>query len=158
MTRSTVRILVLHGPNLDRLGSREPALYGLATLAEIDARIRSFARSLSVATIHLQSNQLGELVEALHAAGETLDGVAFNPGAYTHGAWALRDAVASIGIPVVEVHLTEPRAREPWRQLSVLEDVAVARVAGKGVDGYMEAITLLVERARARSADAKEPR
>jgi 3-dehydroquinate dehydratase-2 len=146
-------VLVLHGPNLARLGRREPAVYGTATLAELDGLVRAHARALGLATRHLQSNHEGALIDALHAADDDCAGVVFNPGAYTHYAWALRDAVASLAIPVVEVHLSDVQAREPWRRHSVLADVRLATVAGKGAGSYLEALDILA----ARLARAPEP-
>lgn len=140
------RILVLHGPNLNRLGVREPAIYGSGTLAELDDAVRAHARAIGLETRHLQSNHEGALLDALHAADDDCAGVVFNPGAYTHYAWSLRDAVASLRIPVVEVHLSDVQAREPWRRVSVLADVRLATVAGKGAGSYLEAIDILAAR------------
>lgn len=143
-----MRVLVLHGPNLNRLGRREPAVYGTVTLAELDERVRTLAGSLGVTTVHLQSNHEGALLDALHAADESVEGIVFNPGAFTHYAWSLRDAVASIRPPVVEVHLSDVQAREPWRRVSVLEDVRLAVVGGRGVDSYLDGLRLVVAHLR----------
>jgi 3-dehydroquinate dehydratase-2 len=143
-----MRVLVLHGPNLNRLGKREPGIYGTVTLADIDARLRALAESLGVGTVHLQSNHEGTLVDALHAADEGVDGIVFNPGAFTHYAWSLRDAVASIRRPVVEVHLSDVQAREAWRRVSVLEDVRLAVIGGRGVDSYLDGLRLVVDHLR----------
>lgn len=139
-----MRFLILHGPNLNRLGKREPEVYGRTTLAQVDEEIRAHARTLGVSTRHLQSNSEGALIDALHAAEQDCAGVVFNPGAYTHYAWALRDAVTSIPVPVVEVHLSNVHAREAWRQVSVLEGVVLEQVAGRGIGSYLHGLTLLV--------------
>lgn len=143
-----MRFLVMHGPNLNRLGKREPAVYGTTTLAQVDEAIQAHARSLGVETRHLQSNHEGALIDALHAAEDDCAGVVFNPGAYTHYAWALRDAVTSIPLPVVEVHLSDVHAREAWRHVSVLEGVVLQQVAGRGIGSYLDGLTLLVEHLR----------
>ena len=140
-----MRVLVLHGPNLNRLGKREPAVYGSTTLAQLDDQVRTYARSLGIETRHLQSNHEGTLIDALHAAEDDCAGVVFNPGAYTHYAWALRDAVTSIPLPVVEVHLSDVHARESWRHVSVLEGVVLAQIAGRGVGSYLDGLTLLAQ-------------
>lgn len=140
------RFLVLHGPNLNRLGVRETKVYGHTTLAEVDDAIRALAGELGVETWHLQSNHEGALIDALHGADEECDGVVFNPGAYTHYSYAIRDAIASIRTPVVEVHLSDIHAREPFRQISVLKDVCAAQLAGKGVDSYLDGLRLLAKR------------
>jgi len=142
------RILVLHGPNLDRLGRREPAVYGTRTLAELDAYIRSAAAGLGVETEHRQTNHEGVLVEAVHAADGTADAIVLNPGALAHYSYSLRDAVASVPVPCVEVHLSDIRAREPWRAVSVVADACVAQICGRGADGYVDALRLLAERLR----------
>lgn len=146
-----MRILVMHGPNLNRLGKREPAVYGSTTLAQVDEAIRARAHELGVETRHLQSNHEGELIDTLHEAEADCAGVVFNPGAYTHYAWALRDAVTSIPLPVVEVHLSDIHSREAWRHVSVLEGVTLAQVAGRGVGSYLDGLTLLVEHLRRRA-------
>lgn len=147
-----MRILILHGPNLNRLGKREPAVYGTTTLAQVDDSIRAHARSLGVETRHVQSNHEGGLIDVLHAAEDDCDGVVFNPGAYTHYAWALRDAVTSIPIPVVEVHLSDIRARETWRHVSVLEGVVLEQVAGRGIGSYLDGLTTLVHHLRGQAS------
>jgi len=141
-----MRVLVLHGPNLNFLGRRETSVYGTGTLAQLDEAVRALATQLGVETRHLQSNHEGALIDALQAADDDCDGVVFNPGAYTHTSWALRDAVASLRIPVVEVHLSDIHAREPWRRESRLAEVCVAQVAGRGVGSYLDGLRLLVTR------------
>jgi len=140
-----MRVLVLHGPNLNLLGEREPVIYGRATLEEIDARIGERAAQLGAEVRCFQSNHEGTLVDRLHAERRWASGLLFNPAAYTHYAWSLRDAVAAVALPCVEVHLSDVTQREPWRRVSVLADVRVALCAGRGIDSYLEGLELLVE-------------
>lgn len=140
-----MRVLVLHGPNLNLLGEREPVIYGRATLEEIDARIGERAAQLGTEVRCFQSNHEGALVDRLHAERRWASGILFNPAAYTHYAWSLRDAVAAVALPCVEVHLSDVTQREAWRRLSVLTDVRVALCAGRGMDSYLEGLELLVE-------------
>jgi 3-dehydroquinate dehydratase-2 len=149
-----MRILVLHGPNLNLLGEREPQVYGHATLVEVDARIRERAARLSAEVRTFQSNHEGALVDRLQEERRWAEGILFNPGALTHYAWSLRDAVAAVGLPCVEVHLSDVSRREPWRRLSVLADVRVAICAGGGADSYLEGLELLVEVGRSPERDA----
>ena len=137
------RVAVLHGVNLDALDRRPAEHYGGLTFGRLELRIEQFARALRLEVIFFQSNHEGEYVEELHKAPDYADGLLLNPGAWTHYAWALRDAVEVTGLPCVEVHLSDVEGREPFRRLSVLEDVRVARVTGRGVDGYREALEQL---------------
>ncbi len=137
------RVMILHGPNLNFLGRREPAIYGHLTLADLDAAIAEEAGRLGLQTRHLQSNHEGDLIDALQQADDDCLGVVFNPGAYTHTSYALRDAVASLRIPVVEVHLSDIHAREPWRRVSLIAEVCLAQVAGKGAGSYLEGLRLI---------------
>ena len=146
-----VTVLVLHGPNLNFLGRREPSVYGTTTLAELDGQVRDEATRLGVVTRHLQSNHEGALIDALQAADDDCAGVVFNPGAYTHTSYALHDAVASLRIPVVEVHLSDIHRREPWRQVSLLADRCLTQVAGLGMGSYIEGLRRLVDHLRDRS-------
>ena len=134
------KILILHGPNLNLLGTREPEVYGALTLAEIDARLAAAGRELGVDVYSLQSNSEGSLIDALHAAREQAQGVVFNPGAYTHTSVALRDAIAAIGIPVVEVHLSNIYTREDFRRKSYIAGVAAGQISGFGPDSYLLAL------------------
>ncbi len=143
-----MRILILHGPNLNRLGKREPAVYGSTTLAQVDDQIRTLAMELGVETRHFQSNHEGALIDVLHAADDDCDGIVFNPGAFTHYSYAIRDAVASIRPPVVEVHLSDIHTREAWRRVSVVAEVCVAQIVGRGPASYLDGLRLLVERLR----------
>jgi 3-dehydroquinate dehydratase-2 len=132
-----MKFLVLHGPNLNLLGTREPEVYGSMTLAEIDARLVEKGRELRAEVTCLQSNHEGALIDALQDARDWADGVIFNPGGYTHTSVALRDAVAAIGIPVVEVHLSNVYAREEFRQHSLLSAVCKGKVVGFGWKSYI---------------------
>ncbi|HEY3585914.1 MAG TPA: type II 3-dehydroquinate dehydratase [Myxococcaceae bacterium] len=149
-----MRILVLHGPNLNLLGEREPAVYGPATLEEIDARIGERAKHLGSEVRTFQSNHEGALVDRLHAERRWADGVLFNPAALTHYAWSLRDAVAAVSLPCIEVHISDVSKREAWRRVSVLADVRAALCAGRGLDSYLEALELLLEIAPGPERDA----
>ncbi len=131
------KILVLHGPNLNLLGRREPAVYGSASLAEIDATLLDEAAKHDTELRIVQSNHEGELTDALHGAIDWADGVLFNPGGYTHTSVALRDAVAAVGIPTVEVHLSNVAAREQFRQRSLIAPVCIGTVTGFGRQSYL---------------------
>jgi 3-dehydroquinate dehydratase II len=133
-------VLVLHGPNLQALGSREPEVYGHTTLAEIDRRLNELAAQLGCAVECRQSNHEGVLIDALYAAAGKVDGVLLNPGGLTHTSVALRDAIHAVRLPVVEVHLSNPAAREPFRTTSLVSGVAAAVVQGFGADGYLLAL------------------
>ena len=131
------RILVLHGPNLNALGTREPLTYGHDTLDDIHRRLEGLAGELGVEIECHQSNHEGMLIDALHRARGRSDGVLLNPGGLTHTSVALRDAVTAAGIPVVEVHLTNPGAREPFRHASLISGAALGVVQGFGADSYL---------------------
>jgi 3-dehydroquinate dehydratase-2 len=133
-----VKILVLHGPSLNLLGIREPSVYGTVTLAEVDRRLRDHARRRGHSVECRQSNHEGQLVDWLHAARrEGFAGIVFNPGAFTHYSIALRDAVAAIKLPVVEVHLSNVHAREEFRRHSVIAAVARGQISGFGPQSYL---------------------
>lgn len=135
------KILVLHGPNLNLLGSREPEIYGRDTLADIDTRVDSLAAELGVAVEARQSNHEGELVTWVQQAGaEGFGAVIINAGAYTHTSIALRDALAACGLPAIEVHLSNIYKREPFRHTSLIADVAVGQIAGFGAGSYLLAL------------------
>jgi len=131
------RILVLHGPNLNALGSREPRTYGHASLDEVNRRLESLAAELGVAVECQQSNHEGVLIDALYRARGTAHGILINPGGLTHTSVALRDATLAAGIPVVEVHLTNPSARESFRHHSFLSGAALGVIQGFGPDSYL---------------------
>jgi 3-dehydroquinate dehydratase II len=131
------RILLLHGPNLNLLGRREPQTYGPRTLDEIVQAARALATELGVTVESFQSNNEGELVTRIQRATDEFDAIVFNPGAYTHTSIALRDAVLAAGLPVVEVHLSNVHRREPFRHHSYLADVAVGQIIGFGAESYL---------------------
>ncbi len=143
------RLLVLHGPNLNLLGHREPAVYGSTTLAEVDAMLAAEAARLGVGLETLQSNAEHVLIERVHAA--RTDGTSWiiiNPGAFTHTSIALRDALVGVALPFIEVHISNVHAREPFRRHSVLADVAVGVICGLGPAGYVLALRAVAERLR----------
>jgi 3-dehydroquinate dehydratase II len=137
------RIAVLHGVNLDALDRRPAHHYGDLTFTQLEQRIGGYAHDLGLTVSFFQSNFEGAFVEELHRVPEYADGVVLNPGAWTHYAWALRDAVEIAGLPAIEVHLSDVDAREAWRHVSVLEDVRAGKVSGQGVEGYREALSML---------------
>jgi 3-dehydroquinate dehydratase-2 len=139
-------VSVLHGVNLDQLGRRDPEHYGTLTLAELEERVAAFARDLDLEARFLQTNHEGEYCEALHRAREEVDGLLLNPGAWTHYSWAVRDALEVAGLPAVEVHLSAVDEREEWRRTSVIRELCVASIQGRGVEGYREALETLAER------------
>ena len=154
MALSMAQLLLLHGPNLDLLGSREPEVYGRTTLADIDADLTARAEAAGHRLDHLQSNAEHLLIERIHAARG--DGTAFiliNPAAFTHTSVALRDALAAVAIPFIEIHLSNPHSREPFRQHSYFSDLPQAVIAGFGADGYLHAF----DRARATLAAPSSP-
>lgn len=132
-----MKILILHGPNLNLLGAREPDIYGAMTLDEINARLIEMGKPLGAEVKCMQSNHEGVLIDSLHDARTWAHGVVFNPGGYTHTSVALRDAIAAIGIPVVEVHLSNVYAREEFRHKSLISAVCIGRISGFGPRSYM---------------------
>ena len=137
-------ILLLNGPNLNLLGEREPEIYGKTTLPELERMVQSRARELGHVVRAFQSNHEGALIDELHQARSWAQGVIFNPGAFTHYSYALRDAISSTRLKVVEVHLSDITKREDWRRVSVLAEVCAHRIMGKGPAGYLEALEWLV--------------
>jgi len=137
------RVEVLHGVNLDMLGKRDPSQYGTLTLVELEVRIRHWSRQLGLEASFFHTNFEGEYVERLHQAPQLADGLILNPGAWTHYSYAIRDALEIAALPSIEVHLSDVDQREDWRRRSVLSDLVTGRVAGKGPDGYHEALRML---------------
>lgn len=143
-----MRILLLNGPNLNLLGTRAPEVYGSTTLPELEILFRGWAADLGVTAVEaFQSNHEGELIDRIHAARTTVDGIVFNPGAYTHTSYALHDAIEAVGIPTVETHISDVEEREAWRRVSAVRPACVHTVYGRGLDSYRWALRHLVARA-----------
>jgi 3-dehydroquinate dehydratase-2 len=139
------RVEVIHGVNLDMLGRRDPAHYGTLTLTELELRVAEFARELGLVARFFHTNSEAELVEHLHRLEGLSDAIVLNAGAWTHYAWALRDALEIAALPTVEIHLSDVEKREEWRRHSVFRDLCVAVVSGMGLEGYREALVRLKE-------------
>ena len=143
-----MRLLLIHGPNLNMLGTREVGVYGASTLDEINDRCRKLSEELRVGIDIHQSNSEGEIINIIQSAHGATDGLVINPGAYTHYSYAIRDAIAAVDIPCIEVHLSNVYAREEFRSKSVTAPVVLGQISGLGADGYLLAIQALVERLR----------
>lgn len=139
-----MKILVINGPNLNMLGIREPAIYGNRTYNDLIKMIKDYCDEKGIDTEFYQSNHEGDLVDKIQSAFGNADGIVINPGAYTHTSVALLDAVKSVGIPTVEVHISDPDTREEFRKISYIRLACVATVKGKGFEGYLEAVDILV--------------
>ena len=148
MSGARHRVEVMHGVNLDQLGRRDPVLYGTLTLPELERRIEGEAGELGLQTRFFQTNHEGAFVERLHTLAGRADAIILNPGAWTHYAWAIRDALEIAALPAVEVHLSDVKRREPWRRVSVIGELCIATVSGRGPGGYQEALTRLHEELR----------
>ena len=144
-----MRILVINGPNLNMLGKRDPAIYGDQTLAEIESLVKTKARELGAEVLTFQSNSEGTLIDFIQAESPEAEGIIINPGALTHYGLSLSDALADSALPVIEVHLSNIYAREEWRHKSVIASIALAQISGRGWQGYIDAVEILV-------ADLKE--
>ena len=142
------KILVMNGPNLDMLGIREKRIYGNSTLAEINEFILHETDIQNVELEFYQSNHEGALIDKIHEAYGRKDGIVLNAGAYTHYSYAIRDAIAAVSIPCVEVHLSDIHVRDDFRHISVIQDVCLAQICGRGAQGYVDAIRLLQEEPR----------
>ncbi|HEY4280091.1 MAG TPA: type II 3-dehydroquinate dehydratase [Conexibacter sp.] len=145
MSPRGVRVFVLHGVNLDQLGRRDPSHYGTLTLDQLERTITGYADTLGLRVQFFQTNHEGEFVEQLHRSREMADALILNPGAWTHYSWAIRDALEIAGLPAVEIHLSDVKAREEWRQHSVLRDLCIATVSGMGPAGYRDALERIRE-------------
>lgn len=140
-----MKILVINGPNLNMLGIREPAIYGNRTYNDLIKMIKDYCDEKGIDTEFYQSNHEGDLVDKIQSAFGNADGIVINPGAYTHTSVALLDAVKSVGIPTVEVHISDPDTREEFRKISYIRLACVATIKGKGFEGYLEAVDVLME-------------
>jgi 3-dehydroquinate dehydratase-2 len=146
MTKPAARILVLHGPNLNLLGTREPGVYGTTTLKGINQALMALASELSLELRILQTNSEGAMVDAIQGAMEDCQGILINPAAYTHTSVAIRDAIAAVALPTVEVHLSNVHAREPFRSHSYIAPVALGQICGFGADSYLLGLRALAQR------------
>ncbi len=140
-----MKIMVINGPNLNLLGVREPDIYGRETYADLIEKIRAHAVSRGVEVEFYQSNHEGDLVDCIQSTYRRFDGIVINPAAYTHTSIALPDAVKSVGVPTVEVHISDPDSREEFRRVSYIRSACVATICGRGTKGYLDAIDLLCE-------------
>jgi 3-dehydroquinate dehydratase-2 len=140
-----MNVLVLHGPNLNLLGEREPEVYGKTTVAELNAQLEQEAATLGLALKIFQSNHEGALIDKIHEERTWMKALVINPGAFTHYSYALRDAISSVGARAYEVHLSDIHAREEFRRISVIKDVCVAQITGRGVGSYLEALQLIAK-------------
>ncbi|MDQ6929387.1 MAG: type II 3-dehydroquinate dehydratase [Candidatus Eremiobacteraeota bacterium] len=152
-----MHVLVIHGPNLNLLGVRQPEIYGRQTLAQIDLEIQASALALGATVRIVQTNHEGEIIDELHRARENTDAVIINPGAYTHYSYAIADAIAGIALPVIEVHLSNIGARESFRRTSVIAPVCVGSIAGFGPQSYLLAMRAVAELKSSKSAETRMP-
>ena len=141
-----MKIIIINGPNMNLLGEREPEIYGRLTLEQLNKKIVEHTQGKKVELTFFQSNHEGEIIDQLHKYRKDCDGYILNPGAFTHYSYAIRDAVASVSPPVVEVHLSDINSREDFRKISVIEAVAAKQFSGSGVDSYLNAIDFLLEK------------
>jgi len=145
MNAARYRVEVMHGVNLDQLGRRDPRLYGTLTLPELQRQIEHDAHAQGIAVRFFQTNYEGAFIEHLHSLRGDADAILLNPGAWTHYAWAIRDALEIAALPALEIHLSDLENREPWRRVSVVRDLCFATISGRGPDGYRDALVALRE-------------
>ena len=138
-------VLIINGPNLNLLGSREPEIYGRTTLAELNASCVEWGRDIEVEVTTFQSNHEGEIIERIHEAASHSDAIVINAGALTHYSYAIYDALVAVALPTVEVHISDIQTREEWRRHSVVEPACLAQISGQGLDGYRQALGILAE-------------
>jgi 3-dehydroquinate dehydratase-2 len=141
-------ILVINGPNLNLLGNREPEVYGSTTLAELDQMCVGWGTELGLTVTTFQSNHEGSIVDRIQAAAGLAKGIVINAGAFTHYSYAIYDALVAVGIPAVEVHISDIHSREEWRRVSVIQPACLVQISGEGLDGYRRALAVLAESAR----------
>ena len=139
------KILIIHGPNLNLLGEREPEVYGKLTLSDINGELEKLAETLNVSLKIFQSNHEGQIIDFIHENRKWANGIVINPGAFTHYSYALRDAIAGVQLPTVEVHLSDIHKREPFRRVSVIKDVCIDQVSGRGLNSYLDGFKQLLE-------------
>lgn len=142
---SKLKILVIQGPNLNMLGVREPHIYGSGTMAELHKKIADYASALNIDTDFFQSNHEGAIIDTIQNALNRYKGIIINPGAYTHTSIAIPDALKTVSIPTIEVHISDIHKREAYRQISYIKEVAIAQISGLGWDGYLQAVDKLAE-------------
>ena len=140
-----MNVLVVNGPNLNLLGTREPDIYGTTTLPELDAMCVEWGAGLGLTVSTFQSNHEGEVIDRIQAAAGDADGIVINAGAFTHYSYALYDALVAVALPTVEVHISDIHAREDWRRHSVIQPACLAQISGEGLDGYRRALAILAE-------------
>ena len=139
------KVLVIHGPNLNLLGEREPEIYGNKTLEDINKEISKFAKQKNIDTKFFQSNHEGKIIDFIHKNRKWTNGIVINPGALTHYSYSLRDAIAAVNLPTVEVHLSDIKKRETFRQVSVIKDVCIKQISGLGWKGYLKGLDVLMD-------------
>lgn len=140
-----MKIMVINGPNLNLLGIREPEIYGNRTFSDLEEMIESYCEKKNIEVVSLQSNSEGEIIDFIHHALGNYDGIVINPAAYTHYSYAIADAISSVMLPTVEVHISDINKREEFRKISVTKASCIKQIAGHGFDGYIEAIDFLIE-------------
>ncbi len=140
-----MKIMIINGPNLNLLGIREPEIYGSKTFSDLEEMIESYCEKKGIEAVSLQSNSEGEIIDFIHHALNNYDGIVINPGAYTHYSYAIADAISSVGVPTVEVHISDIDKREEFRRISVTKASCVSQIKGHGFDGYIEAIDFLTD-------------